>query len=198
MQRDIFARWRRCGPKPGGRLDEIGAAPSCASVAGDCFLLVVEQRGFENHLDDRAPAMSRLRPRRSNIGRSPRRHFAQRSAPTLITMSISCAPSRIAAVGFGDLRSPVAFAPSGKPDHRAHFHRRSGQFRGDQRNPARIHADAGESVLPRLAHRLCGCPRRWRPASAECDRSGLRWRESATQARNYRAAIEGFDVLDSR
>ena len=80
------------------------------------------------------------------------RHRYRPSAarPTLITMSISCAPARSAAWRLGDLGLGAGGAQR-KADHGADLDRRTGQFRLHQRHPVGVHAHAGETVLARLA-----------------------------------------------
>ena len=92
-QRDVGGG-RAAGGEAGRRLDEVGARRLRQRARGD-LLVVGQQRRFDDHLADRAGLAARLRRpprcRARRLRRSP-----DFSAPTLITMSISAAPSKIA------------------------------------------------------------------------------------------------------
>src|ERR1017187_1466964 len=135
------------GGKAGRSLDEIGAR-RLTNLAGDGLLIVVEERGLQNHFDDCAGLVSHphdalnIVPDGIGIARTQRAHVdhhvdflrpgAQRSG------------------GFAHLGVGAGGAQR-ETYHAAHLHRGTGEFRLDQRHPVGIHADAGKAVLARFA-----------------------------------------------
>ena len=86
----------------------------------------------------------------ARMSRSTRCRSPDFNAPTLMTMSISRAPSKIARrVSYCFVSAVVA--PSGKPDDRAHRDRAPPHQPRTGGHPRRVHADAGEAELRRLA-----------------------------------------------
>ena len=92
-QRDVRRR-RAAGTEPGGRLHVVGAGRFRQRARGD-LLVVGEQRRLDDDLAERRRSRGTA-PVTASMSRSTTRRSPDLSAPTLITMSISRAPSKIA------------------------------------------------------------------------------------------------------
>ena len=131
------------GAEAGGSFDEVGAG-HLRQPAGDDFLIVIEQRGFENHFDDGASAMARRRNQRDFLLHGAVVVAAQ-CADVLHHVDLLRSGAQ-GGFGFAHFRFGGSCAER-ETNHGADLHFRSGQVGRGQGNPIRVHTNAGEIVL---------------------------------------------------
>ena len=137
------ARWAessRCFHK-------IGAGRFCEQASGD-LLIVIEQCGFKNYLDDRDMAVRGFHNGFDVALHRARIATAERSNVLHHVDLLGAIGDR--SFGLGDFGRGGRCA-KWKPDHGANFHWRCGKLGGGERHPISIHANAREFVVARLA-----------------------------------------------